>query len=94
MNCPLCERDIVPGSADKHHLIPKLKGGKNGPTVNLHTVCHKKIHSTFSENELARIYNTIDKLLCHPDIQNFVKWVKNKPLDFVDSSRLSNRRKR
>ena len=94
MICPLCEREIVAGSADKHHLIPKLKGGKSGPTVLLHKVCHMKVHATFTEGELARLYNTVDKLLAHPDIQKFVEWVKKKPPDFIESSRMSNRRKR
>jgi hypothetical protein len=94
-NCPLCDRELIDGSSiDEHHLIPKLKGGRKGPTVILHKVCHSKIHSVFKENELARVYNTIDKLLEHPEIQKFVEWVKKKHPEFYESSRQANTRKR
>ena len=56
--CPLCDREIpldVPKSL--HHLIPKSKGGKGGPTVLLHHICHKQIHLLFKENELAKNLN-------------------------------------
>ena len=60
----------------------------------LHKVCHAKIHSVFTESELARVYNTIEKLLEHPDIQKFVEWVKKKPPEFYESSKEANGKKR
>jgi hypothetical protein len=46
--CPLCLRSIPADVAQsKHHLIPKLKGGKIYETVILHHICHKKIHASF-----------------------------------------------
>ena len=92
-DCPLCERELIDGpSIDEHHLIPKLKGGRKGPTVILHKVCHGKIHSLFSEAELARVYNSIEKLLEHEEIQKFVGWVRKKPPEFYESNRMSNDR--
>ncbi|MEC8041914.1 MAG: HNH endonuclease, partial [Pseudomonadota bacterium] len=45
--CPLCERPIPPEvPQSRHHLLPKLKGGKGGATVLLHHICHKEIHAT------------------------------------------------
>ena len=85
-NCLLCKRDIE-GRQSKHHLIPVLKGGKNGEQVMLHKICHDKIHSVFTENELAKTYNTIEKILENEEIKSFVKWVSNKPNDFYDSSK-------
>ena len=38
--CPICGRDIPPDVPQSlHHLIPKLKGGKGGPTVLVHHIC-------------------------------------------------------
>ena len=96
--CPLCERSIptdVPQST--HHLIPKLKGGKGGPTVLLHHICHKEIHATFTETELATEYDSIVKLKQHPRLLRFLKWVSKRPPEFnsrVPSKRKKQKRKR
>ena len=56
--CPLCDRPIPKGAPQsRHHLIPKLKGGKGGDTVLLHHQCHKEIHARISESELATIFS-------------------------------------
>ena len=80
--CPLCDRPIPPDQESKHHLIPKLKGGKHGPIAVLHVICHGKIHSVFSEAELARSYHTIEALLENEEISRFVKWVRKRPPEF------------
>jgi hypothetical protein len=94
--CPLCGRDLVPdtGSINEHHLIPRLRGGARGPTVMLHIVCHNAIHARFTETELARVYNTIEKLLEDDTIQKFVAWVSRKDPEFYDSSREGNDKKK
>jgi hypothetical protein len=81
--CPLCERPI-PREAKQshHHLIPKLKGGKGGPTVLLHQICHNEIHASLSEAELARSFSTIDALKSHPRIAKFIAWVAKRPPTF------------
>ena len=89
-DCPLCGRPIPRGAGSRHHLVPKLKGGARGPTVLLHAICHGKIHSLFTEAELARHYPTIDELLEHPEVERFVRWVRKRPPEYRDS----NRRKR
>ena len=82
--CPLCDRPIPPDvPQSEHHLIPKLKGGKGGPTVLLHHICHREIHATLSEAELARIYNTPDALKAHPRLAKFFKWVAKRPPGFA-----------
>ncbi|MBL9151402.1 MAG: hypothetical protein JNK37_02900 [Verrucomicrobiales bacterium] len=85
--CPLCGRAIPPHLESRHHLTPKLKGGKHGPIAILHTVCHGKIHSVFTEGELARDYHTIERLLTHPEIVKFVHWVSKRPPDYRSSNR-------
>lgn len=91
--CPLCGREIPAKECSKHHLIPVVKGGRSGPTAVLHSVCHSKIHSLFSEAELNKIYNTIEALLTNDDIRKFVKWVRKKSPDYYDSSKLANVRR-
>ncbi|MEM8802486.1 MAG: HNH endonuclease [Pseudomonadota bacterium] len=81
--CPLCDRPIPSGVKQSlHHLIPKLRGGKGGPTVLLHQICHNEIHATFTETELARDYATVDALRGHPRIARFVAWVAKRPPGF------------
>lgn len=90
--CPLCRRDLVPGpSIDKHHLIPKSLGGKE--VVVIHKICHQKIHSLFSERELLKIYNSIEKLRSHDDVQKFIQWVQKKAPEYVDLNITANRKK-
>lgn len=81
--CPLCLRPIpadVPQSL--HHLIPKLKGGKGGAVVLLHHICHREIHATLSEAELARDYANMDALRAHPRLAKFIRWVAKRPPGF------------
>lgn len=89
--CPLCKREMIKGvRTSKHHLVPKSEKGKE--TLYLHDICHQKIHSVFTEKELAKEYNNVDALLTNLEIQKFVQWVKNKPVDFYDSNRDTNNR--
>ncbi|MBV7380244.1 HNH endonuclease [Maritimibacter dapengensis] len=85
--CPICGRPIPPDvPQSRHHLIPRLKGGKGGETVLLHHICHKEIHATLSEAELARVFNTPEALLSHPRIAKFARWVAKRPTDFLSRS--------
>lgn len=86
-DCPLCGRPI-PREAKQslHHLVPKLKGGAQGPTVLMHQICHNEIHATLTEAELARRYNTVDALRAHPRLARFVAWVSGKDPHFHSRS--------
>lgn len=48
----------------------------------MHRVCHKKVHSLFSEKTLARQFNTFEALLEHEDIAKFVRWVQKQDPEF------------
>ena len=87
-DCALCGRPI-PGDAPKslHHLVPKLKGGTHGPTVLLHHLCHKEIHATLTEAELARDYASPEALRTHPRLARFVEWVRKRPPHFLSRAR-------
>lgn len=92
--CPLCLRPIPRAARQSlHHLVPRLKGGKGGPTVLLHQICHSEIHARFSEGELARELNTVEKLRAHPDLARFLTWVAKRPPAFHSRS-AGGRRKR
>jgi len=92
--CPLCGRPIPPGVAQsRHHLVPRLKGGKGGETVLLHHICHKEIHASLTEAELAQSYTTITALRGHPRLERFIRWVAKRPPDFLSRSK-GNRRGR
>ncbi|MQQ08144.1 HNH endonuclease [Epibacterium sp. SM1979] len=81
--CPLCGRPIPKGVPQSlHHLIPKLKGGKGGPTVLLHDICHREIHATLTEAELARDFSTVETLRDHPRLAKFLAWVAKRPPGF------------
>ncbi len=81
--CALCGRPIPPGvPQSRHHLVPKLRGGKGGATVLLHQICHKEIHATLSETELARDYSTPEALRAHPHLAKFALWVAKRPPGF------------
>lgn len=82
--CPLCLRPIPPDVPQSlHHLIPKLKGGKGGPTVLVHHICHKEIHARFTETELARQFNTPESLRADPRMEAFLAWVAKRPPGFL-----------
>ena len=87
--CPICNRCIPDSQKDAHHLIPKSKGGKL--TQYLHRICHRQIHAVFSENELAKNFNTAQSLQEQPDMQRFIAWVKTKPDAFYQRTSKSDR---
>jgi len=87
--CPLCERPIPAPQRDAHHLVPKSRGGRD--TEYLHRICHRQIHALLTESELARDYSTVQALMAHPQIANFVTWVRSKPPGFAARARKSQR---
>ena len=89
--CPLCHREMKRGkSVDEHHLVPRMYGGTKKFFV--HRVCHTKIHSVFSEAELAQIYNTFELLRAQPEIRAFIRWIRKHDPDFTTKHRRPNAR--
>jgi len=89
--CPLCGRALGKVNVDRHHLVPKTFKGKE--QYPIHKICHRKIHSAFTERELLQRYHTWEALLSHEDIRNFVDWVANKPSDFYTRTYTANKKK-
>ncbi|MGD1955228.1 MAG: HNH endonuclease [Sphingomonadales bacterium] len=77
--CPLCDRPL--GTQwELHHLVPKSKGGRI--TVALHPICHRKLHTVFTNTELAGFKGDLEPVKAHRDVAKFIKWLAKKPPDF------------
>nr|WP_245843149.1 HNH endonuclease [Sphingomonas laterariae] len=79
MACWLCGRPLG-RRVEWHHPVPKSRGGRS--TVALHPICHRAIHATFSNAELARMDADGVALRGHPAIAGFLAWIADKPADF------------
>lgn len=98
--CALCERSGLP--LTRHHLIPRTrhKNKRNkreferddvrGRILMLCRDCHSQVHVLLSEKELEREYNTLERLLAHPEVARYVEWVRGRRV----SSKLRVRRAR
>lgn len=83
--CEICERDWIPLSY--HHLIPKqvhAKAIKRGwheewrlnSVAWLCRACHSFVHRIASNEELAREYWSVEKLMAREDVVAWAKWVR------------------
>jgi len=90
--CKLCGRELGTVNVDKHHLMPKtFKGKSDEANLHLmHKVCHRKLHSIFTEREMQHYYHTFERLLEHEEVQKFVKWIQKKPADYYSGSEETN----
>jgi hypothetical protein len=81
--CPVCGREMVAGpSVDRHHWHPRSLGGRVAEP--LHLICHRKLHSLFTDKELATTYATPEALQQRPQMQTFIRWVRRRPPEFID----------
>lgn len=80
-------------NVDRHHLVPKAFKGTEQYLI--HKICHRKIHSVFTEKELYKAFYTWDALKAHPEIATFISWVGKKAPEFYSRtfSTASKRRK-
>jgi len=86
-NCELCKRE---NELTFHHLIPrtnhKNKWFKKNFTreemnqgINICKYdCHTEIHKVINEKEMGRSFNTIEKLMRHPKVKKYIKYIKNQ----------------
>ena len=88
-NCALCERPLG-RRVEWHHLVPRSEGGRD--TVPLHPICHRTIHASFTNAELARGWSDPDTLRAAPAIRRFLAWIAGKPPDFSAPTRRANGR--
>ena len=84
--CALCERENC--AVTGHHLIPRMRHNKKvkrettseerNHKVPFCRPCHDQMHALFTEKELERDYNTVEKLKAQPEVQAWIAWVKTK----------------
>ena len=74
--CELCRREV--SSRTVHHLIPRAKGGRFGPTAMLCPTCHRQLHALFSEAKLAAELYSIPLLQAQPQVRSYLKWVRKQ----------------
>jgi 5-methylcytosine-specific restriction endonuclease McrA len=84
--CPICSRPLGKENISKHHLIPKSRGGKDSELIEIHNICHQKIHSVFTLKELRDEFNTVGKLIEYEEIIKFIKWVSKKAPEFYQQN--------
>jgi hypothetical protein len=55
-------------SLDRHHFVPKSQGGDANEWHWVHKVCHRKLHSLFTDKELAENYSTPQAIHAEPNM--------------------------
>lgn len=85
LTCALCERPLGV-KVEWHHPVPKSEGGRE--TAPVHPICHRTIHATLTNVELARDYSDFAALRAHPDVARFLRWIAGKPADFHAPTRV------
>lgn len=88
--CELCGRRVPAHLITLHHLTPKEKGGKAEHRIPLCRPCHKQIHAMFHNNDLARVYASIESLRRAPELQPFIRWIRKQKPDRVFRTATSN----
>ncbi|SMF64791.1 HNH endonuclease [Allosphingosinicella indica] len=77
--CFLCGRPLGL-RVEWHHPVPRSRGGRH--TEPVHPICHRTIHATFTNKELARDFSSADALRGHPEMRTFLDWIVGKEPDF------------
>ena len=83
--CELCGSDH--DELNFHHLIPRtlhtnkvFKKKYTKEFMSKHGIwicvrdCHKQIHRFIDEKEMGTTYNTLEKLLEHPEVKKYIEW--------------------
>lgn len=83
--CSLCERTV--SNVSLHHLVPKEEGGRHGPTIPLCQPCHSTIHLIFSNRELAKEYDSVEKLKAAPALKKYLNWIRRRNIEKISNRR-------
>ena len=78
-SCRLCGRPLGQ-RIEWHHPVPRSRGGRD--TAAVHQICHRALHATFANAELARFGADPASLRARPELAPFLAWIADKPEDF------------
>ncbi|HEX7186181.1 MAG TPA: HNH endonuclease [Thermoanaerobaculia bacterium] len=76
MRCALCEREVA--HLTVHHLIPKQRDGREGPTIDVCPACHRQIHTLYDNVRLERELNCLERLRDEPEMRRFLAWIRKQ----------------
>jgi hypothetical protein len=79
--CELCGRFVPRKQITKHHLTPREKGGTHLDKVPMCRPCHKMVHATWGNADLAKRFAGIEQLRLAEELQPFLKWVRKQRVD-------------
>ncbi|MET0238379.1 MAG: HNH endonuclease [Sphingobium sp.] len=79
LSCWLCRRPLG-RRVEWHHPVPKSKGGRE--RVPVHPICHRTLHASFTNGDLARFGAERDRIAADPAVGRFLAWIAGKPPDF------------
>lgn len=74
--CPICRRETPEAYIEKHHLVPRVKHGKE--TIDVCCDCGDQLHNIFSIKELEYIYNTLETILANERVKTWIRWIRKK----------------
>jgi hypothetical protein len=76
--CCLCGRSFSPSQLTRHHCLPREKGGTHEDVEMLCAQCHGMVHATFTNETLAAVYPSTDKLRRAPELAGYLRWVRKQ----------------
>lgn len=85
LTCGLCGREVQQTS--RHHLVPRVEGGRYGPTVELCQPCHSSVHRFLTNRDLARRYPTVEALREAPELQTYLSWIRKVKVEKIRNRR-------
>ena len=86
MLCELCEVGEI---YDFHHFVPRTLHSNKwfkkrynkqelSKGIQVCKECHTTIHNLVPEKKLGKEFNSLEKLLGHPEVQKYVRWRRSK----------------
>jgi 5-methylcytosine-specific restriction enzyme A len=78
VRCELCQRDVPRRLITLHHLKPRQKGGQAEHRAPLCKPCHKQLHATYSNTQLAKLYDNLEALRAAAELQPFLAWIRKQ----------------